>query len=151
MLAFQTVLGGTPEKQSPAARPGPHPAKADQCQHRCFNVHNIYKPDSSRQFIWNLFFKKNYHKFFIQKKKKKNQPNRWETRFYEKGALRQQDFQLQYLQFTWGATIYNLSKRNSSAALKYVKIELLPNIWSINSNEKYSKVKVKIYILHTPS
>lgn len=48
--------GGTPEKQSPAARPGPHPAKADQCQHRCFNVHNIYKPDSSRQFIWNLFF-----------------------------------------------------------------------------------------------
>lgn len=71
--------------------------------------------------------------------------------FYEKGALRQQDFQLQYLQFTWGATIYILSKRNSSAALKYVKIELLPNIWSINSNEKYSKVKVKIYILHTPS
>lgn len=35
--------------------------------------------------------------------------------------------------------IYILSKRNSSAALKYVKIELLPNIWSINSNEKYSK------------
>lgn len=63
----------------------------------------------------------------------------------------QQDFQLQYLQVTWGATIYILSKRNSSAALKYVKIELLPNIWSINSNEKYSKVKVKIYILHTPS
>lgn len=30
------------------------PAKAEQCQHRCFNVHNIYKPDTCRQFIWNF-------------------------------------------------------------------------------------------------
>lgn len=43
MLAFKKMLERTPEQQSPPARPGPHPAKADQCQHRCFNVHNIYK------------------------------------------------------------------------------------------------------------
>lgn len=54
MLAFKSMLERTPEQQSPPARPGPHPAKADQCQHRCFNVHNIYKPDSFRQFIQNF-------------------------------------------------------------------------------------------------
>lgn len=54
VLAFQSVLERTPEQQSPPARPGPRPAKADQCQHRCFNVHNIYKPDTCRQFICNF-------------------------------------------------------------------------------------------------
>lgn len=53
MLAFKNVLGTTPEHQSPAARPGPHPAKADQ--HNVSTVASMFTTFINRTVSDSLF------------------------------------------------------------------------------------------------